>query len=114
MVKKYIEGEPPQPESAPKENAVANLGGLFDTVTSQIGNLQEAFTRLFEQANLGYRVHTIVMSGSTTHAMIGFAKGIKNGETAFLLIDVDEETKPHRIKTTQEKALAKYQSQIKN
>lgn len=105
MVKIYIEGEHPQPESAPKENAVAKLGGLFDTDATEIGNLQEAFTRLFEQAAFSRQVHTVVMSGGTTAAMKAFAQSVTKGENAYLLIDVDEKTKAHQITTTQDKII---------
>ena len=105
MVKIYIEGEPPQPESAPKENAVANLGGLFDTDATETGNLQEAFTRLFEQAALLRQVHTVVMSGGTTAAMKAFAQAVTKGENAYLLIDIDEKTKAHHIIAIQDKII---------
>jgi hypothetical protein len=99
MVKIFIEGEPPPKKQEPLENAVTNSADLFENTLT----LQEAFTRLFEQAGLSRRVHTLVLAGGTTAAAKAFAQAAVKGENVFLLIDTDEDTKVHRVEMTQNK-----------
>ena len=101
MVTIFIEGEPPQMQPA-TPNPMQNLGGLFET---QNQNLQEAFTRLFEQIGFNRQIHTVVMSGGTTTTMKMFAKEVVNNANVLLLIDTDDQTKNDKLEILKDKIL---------
>ena len=103
MVTIFIEGEPPQMQPA-TPNPMQNLGGLFET---QNQNLQEAFTRLFEQIGFNRQIHTVVMSGGTTTTMKMFAKEVVNNANVLLLIDTDDQTKNDKLEILKDKIAIK-------